>query len=38
MAASEVIAMSSTAPFSEILRQQRREAGHSQEDLAELAA
>src|SRR5580693_5349353 len=37
MAASEVIAMSSAAPFSEILRQQRREAGYSQEDLAERA-
>jgi predicted ATPase len=35
--ASEVIAMSSEAPFSELLRQQRRAAGYSQEDLAERA-
>jgi predicted ATPase/DNA-binding XRE family transcriptional regulator len=34
---SEVIAMSSEAPFSELLRQQRRAAGYSQEDLAERA-
>jgi predicted ATPase/DNA-binding XRE family transcriptional regulator len=37
VAASEVIAMSSEAPFSELLRQQRRAAGYSQEDLAERA-
>ena len=35
MAASEVIGMSGEAPFSELLRQQRRAAGYSQEDLAE---
>jgi predicted ATPase/DNA-binding XRE family transcriptional regulator len=37
MAASEVIAMPSEAPFSELLRQHRRAAGYSQEDLAERA-
>jgi predicted ATPase/DNA-binding XRE family transcriptional regulator len=37
MAASEVIVMSSGASFSELLRQQRRAAGYSQEELAERA-
>jgi len=37
VAASEVIAMPSEAPFSELLREQRRAAGYSQEDLAERA-
>ena len=37
MATSEVIAMPSDAPFSELLRQHRRAAGYSQENLAERA-
>ncbi len=37
MAAREVIAMPSETPFSELLRQHRRAAGYSQEDLAERA-
>ena len=37
MEASEVIAMPSEAPFSELLRQHRRAVGYSQEDLAERA-